>query len=53
MHTHLIWMIGGFIALLIVSKFVGVSFFLLLLFFCIFMMGVMILGMGGGPERKG
>lgn len=51
--THLIIMGVGFVALLIISKFVGASAFLLFFFFCFFMMALMMLGMGhGGMDHK-
>ena len=49
---HLIWMAVGFIILLVISKFVGVSAFLLFFFLCFFMMAAMMLGMGHGDNHK-
>ena len=51
--THLIWMGVGFVALLILTKFVGASAFLLFFFFCFFMMALMMLGMGHGGDNHG
>lgn len=52
MSKHLIWMAIGFITLLAISKFVGLSAFLLFFFLCCFMMAAMMLGRGHGNEHK-
>jgi hypothetical protein len=46
--SHLIWMVGGFIFLLLLGKIVGVSLVLLFPLFCFFMMVAMMMGMGHG-----
>lgn len=51
--SHVLWMFFGFVVLLIVSKFVGVSAFLLFFFLCFFMMTLMMLGMGHDDHGKG
>lgn len=53
MKTHVLWMFFGFVVLLIVSKIVGVSAFLLFFFLCFFMMALMMMGMGHGGQGKG
>lgn len=48
MRTHMVVMIVGFIALLIVSKLIGISAIPLFFFLCFFMMAAMMLGMSHG-----
>ena len=43
--THLIVMGLGFVALLALGQFIGASIVLVFLFFCMFMMAAMMLGM--------
>lgn len=50
--NHLITMGVGLLALLVISKFVGISAYLLFFFFCFFMMATMMLGMDHGNDDK-
>jgi hypothetical protein len=54
MKSHVIVMGAGFIVLLIVSRFIGISSILLFFLFCFFMMAAMMLGMNHNntPDKK-
>lgn len=51
--NHLYIMGIGFLALIVLSKWVGASALLLFFFFCFFMMAIMMLGMSHDSDDKG
>jgi len=57
MKSHILWMVGAFIVVVLAAKFIGASAYLLLFLMCFVMMVAMMVGMNHNtdaePENNG
>ena len=52
MKNHILWMVGGFVAILVAAQFIGPGAYSLFFVLCLAMMAMMMFGMDHGTHGE-